>query len=232
MIFFDIDGTLLDHDYAERQGILDFLRTNPSLASFTEQQIIETWKELSRKYFEEFLMNKLSFQDQKRARMIELFEMVGVNLTNEEADDKFKNYLSFYKENWIAYPDVMEVLEKLKVLGYPLGVISNGDYQQQVEKLQRIGVEKFINCVITSSEVGVSKPDSTIFIKACELTNSSIEKCYYVGDRLEIDALGSQVAGMNGIWLNRSGGKECREVTVIGSLGNLLNLLENDLEEV
>ncbi len=81
MIFFDIDGTLLDHDYAERQGILDFLRTNPSLASFTEQQIIETWKELSRKYFEEFLMNKLSFQDQKRARIIELFEMVDVNLT-------------------------------------------------------------------------------------------------------------------------------------------------------
>ncbi|SLL16374.1 Uncharacterised protein [Mycobacteroides abscessus subsp. abscessus] len=81
MIFFDIDGTLLDHDYAERQGILDFLRTNPSLDSFTEQQIIETWKELSRKYFEEFLMNKLSFQDQKRARIIELFEMVDVNLT-------------------------------------------------------------------------------------------------------------------------------------------------------
>lgn len=45
MIFFDINGTLLDYDYAEREGILDFFRNNPYLFSFAEQQAGENKKD-------------------------------------------------------------------------------------------------------------------------------------------------------------------------------------------
>lgn len=108
IIFFDIDGTLLDHDYAEREGILAFFRTNNSF-SFTPQQSIETWKQLSEKYFNKFLANKMSFQEQKRSRMIDLFKKVEMNLTAREADDQFEVYLSLYQKNWKVYPDVVEV---------------------------------------------------------------------------------------------------------------------------
>ncbi|MEN2467966.1 HAD family hydrolase [Ornithinibacillus sp. JPR2-1] len=203
MIFFDIDGTLLDYDYAEREGILDFFRANRYLSTFSNQQAIDVWKQLSSKYFDKFLTNELSFQEQKRARMMELFKMVEIDLTNDEADEKFEQYFSFYKDNWKAYPDTIDVLNKLIQLGYRLGIISNGEYQQQVEKLRCIGIEDHFDSIITSSEVGAAKPDSTIFKEACRLTNSPIANCYYVGDRLQTDALASQMAGMNGIWLNR-----------------------------
>ncbi|WP_456278979.1 HAD family hydrolase [Bacillus sp. AK128] len=226
MIFFDIDGTLLDYDYAEREGILDFFRTNPYLFSFSEHQAIEVWKKLSNEYFERFLANELSFQEQKRARMIELFKRVEINLTNEEADEKFEIYMSLYKKNWRAYLDVIEVLDKLKTLGYPLGVISNGDYQQQVEKLQRMGVIEYFDCVITSSEVGAAKPDKSIFMEACKHTNTPIVNCYYVGDRLDTDALGSIMAGMRGIWINRIKDKQHHpEVIEINSLQELLKVI-------
>ncbi|MGD7052349.1 HAD family hydrolase [Sutcliffiella horikoshii] len=224
MIFFDIDGTLLDYDYAEREGILDFFRTNPYLFSFTDQQAIEVWKQLSSEYFEKFLANELSFQEQKRARMIELFKKVEIKITNEEADDKFESYLSLYKKNWKAYADVIEVLDKLKEQGYPLGVISNGDYQQQVEKLQRMGVDKYFNIVITSSEVGTAKPNKSIFIEASKRANSPIENCYYVGDRLDTDALGSKMSGMIGIWLNRVDKQQHPVIIVISSFQELLKL--------
>jgi putative hydrolase of the HAD superfamily len=225
MIFFDIDGTLLDYDYAEREGILAFFRSDPYLFSFSEQQANEVWKHLSSKYFEGFLANKLSFQEQKRLRMIELFKMVKINLTNEETDEKFRKYFSFYKENWKAYTDVREVLDKLKEKGYLLGVISNGDYQQQVEKLQRMGVKKYFDCVITSSEVGAAKPDKIIFREACRHTNNAIENCYYVGDRLDTDALGSKLAGMRGIWLNRTDKQQHSEIIVIKSLQELIDVI-------
>ncbi|KKI91384.1 HAD family hydrolase [Bacillus sp. SA1-12] len=225
MIFFDIDGTLLDYDYAEQEGILDFFRSNPCLFSFTDQQAIEVWKQLSSEYFKKFLANELSFQEQKRVRMIELFKMAGINLKNEEADDKFENYLSFYKKNWKAYEDVIEVLDKLREMGYPLGIISNGDYQQQVEKLQRMGIEEYFDFVITSSEVGTAKPNKLIFIEASKRTNSPIENCYYVGDRLDTDALGSKMSGMTGIWLNRIDKQQHPEIIVISSLQELLSVI-------
>jgi putative hydrolase of the HAD superfamily len=225
MIFFDIDGTLLDYDYAEREGGLAFFRSEPYLFSFSEQQANEVWKHLSTKYFEGFLANKLLFQEQKRLRMIELFKMVKINLTNEEADEKFRKYFSFYQENWKAYTDVIEVLDKLKEKGYLLGVISNGDYRQQVEKLQRIGVKEYFDCVITSSEVGAAKPDKIIFREACRHTNNPIENCYYVGDRLDTDALGSKLAGMRGIWLNRTDKQHHSEIIVIKSLEELIDVI-------
>ncbi|WP_223701806.1 HAD family hydrolase [Sutcliffiella deserti] len=225
MIFFDIDGTLLDYDNAEREGILDFFRIHHSIFPFTEQQSIEIWKHLSNHYFEKFLSKELSFQEQKRARMMELFKKVEIKLTNQEADDKFEIYLSLYKKNWKPYPDVKEALDELKQLGYPLGVISNGDYQQQVEKLKSMGLEKYFTCVITSSEAGAAKPDKAIFLEACSRANTSIERSFYVGDLLDTDALGSQMAGMTGIWLNRVDQQRHTEVISIRSLRELTKVI-------
>ncbi|PAD90221.1 HAD family hydrolase [Shouchella clausii] len=225
MIFFDIDGTLLDYDYAEREGILAFFRTNSSF-SFTPQQSIETWKQLSEKYFKKFLANEMSFQEQKRARMMDLFKKVEMNLTEQEADDQFEVYLSLYQKNWKVYPDVVEVLNKLKRRNFPLGVISNGDYQQQVKKLERIGVETYFDCVITSSEVGAAKPDKSIFLEACSQMKIAPKSSYYIGDRLETDALGSHLAGMTGIWLNRKNSQQSHpEIIIIRSLKELVNIL-------
>lgn len=225
MIFFDIDRTLLDYDYAEREGILAFFRTN-SIFSFTPQQSIETWKQLSEKYFKKFLANEMSFQEQKRARMMDLFKKVEMNLTEQEADDQFEVYLSLYQKNWKVYPDVVEVLNKLKRRNFPLGVISNGDYQQQVKKLERIGVETYFDCVITSSKVDAAKPEKSIFLEACSQMNIPPKSSYYIGDRLETDALGSHLAGMTGIWLNRKNSQQSHpEIITIRSLKELLNIL-------
>ncbi|MFD2705267.1 HAD family hydrolase [Salibacterium lacus] len=221
MIFFDIDGTLLDYDYAEREGILDFFRAHNSFFSFTEHQSIELWKQLSREYFEKFLANELVFQEQKRLRMINLFKMAEIDLSDQEADEKFEMYLSFYQKNWKAYADVMEALNQLKQSGYTLGVISNGDYEQQIEKLQHMGIEEYFNCVITSSEIGAAKPDKAIFEEACAHANRQVKDCYYVGDRLDTDALGSKKAGMRGVWINRKDKISHQDVIVINSLSEL-----------
>lgn len=225
MIFFDIDGTLLDYDYAEREGILDFFRSTPNLDTYTEKQSIEIWKQLSHDYFEKYLANELSFEEQKRLRMIELFKRVETKLTNKEADEKFKSYLSFYKKCWKPYSDVKEVLGKLIKLGYSLGVISNGDYDQQVDKLQCMGIEGYFECIVTSSKVGVAKPNQAIFVDACRQTSTPMENCFYVGDKLEADALGSRMAGMRGIWLNRKDEQYQGDITVIKSLHELLTVI-------
>ncbi|RCW76785.1 HAD family hydrolase [Saliterribacillus persicus] len=222
MIFFDIDGTLLDHEEAEKMAAIDFYKAFGQELEYSEAEFGEIWYNLSIKYFEKFLTKELSFQDQRRMRMKDMF---GHQLSNEHADSKFKSYLNLYKRNWGPYDDVITCLEQLKQLGHRLGIISNGDYKQQLEKLVSLGIHNFFDCIFTSSEIGVSKPNLIIFQKACKEANVQVHKSYYIGDRLETDALGSKEAGMIGIWLNRKNNATHQDIKVIHNLEELVPIL-------
>lgn len=221
MIFFDIDATLLDHDRAEKMGAIDFYNNFGDELELSEAEFVDQWYTLSIKYFEKFLSKELSFQEQRRMRIKDLF---GHHLNNEQAESKFNYYLYLYQSNWSAFDDVTPCLMKLKQQGLHLGVISNGDYHQQLEKLKSIGIDNYFDCMITSSEIGVSKPNPTIFQRACVQANVEVDKSYYIGDKLETDAIGSKNAGMVGIWLNRKSDKKHSDVKVIHSLDELVSV--------
>ena len=63
-------------------------------------------------------------------------------------NDSIKKINCYYTYNG----DVYSVLEKLCNKGYKLGVISNGNLEQQTDKLSRTGILKFFDIVTTGSE--------------------------------------------------------------------------------
>ncbi|WP_163581885.1 HAD family hydrolase [Gracilibacillus saliphilus] len=222
MIFFDIDATLLDHDKAERLAAIDFYKKNSDELASSEKDFVDLWFALSKKYFEKFLSGEVTFQEQRRMRIKDLF---GHHLNDQQADNIFNYYVVLYKRNWSAFEDVIPCLKSLKQKGIRLGIISNGDYQQQIEKLENLAIKHYFEHIITSSEIGVAKPNSIIFKKACLLANAQVHKSYYVGDRFETDAIGSKQAGMIGVWLNRISHKTTSSVKVIHSLVELTKIV-------
>ncbi|WP_170008424.1 HAD family hydrolase [Bacillus fonticola] len=218
MIFFDIDATLLDHEYAENKGALDYFYQRTDSFDLTDEEFINKWNDLSKKHFQRFLDGHLSFQEQRQVRIKELY---GTDLTNAQADREFDYYLQLYKENWKAFDDVISCLDLLLDKKYKLGIISNGDYEQQIEKLDKIGITQYFSYIFTSSKLGVAKPDSNIFLEACYQANCNVSESYYVGDNLEIDTVGSLNAGMKGIWLNRKNEPFSHSGTTIHSLKEL-----------
>ncbi|TXK83748.1 HAD family hydrolase [Paenibacillus sp. N3.4] len=229
MIFFDIDETLLDHDYAEKMGAIDFFQKLIDVLNLQEDEFAIQWNALSKKYFEKYLAKELSFQEQRRMRMKEMFAYVNVELSDEEADMKFEIYLACYQNNWKSFEDVIPCLNEIQ--GGQLGIISNGDYKQQIEKLEKMGIRQFFSFIITSSEVGYAKPDVRIFEKARSIAGQNLRECFYVGDRLEVDAMGSSNAGMKAIWLNRKGESSPHnlneDIIVIQSLDELATVINN-----
>ncbi|MGD6775011.1 HAD family hydrolase [Sutcliffiella horikoshii] len=222
MIFFDIDATLLDHERAEKMGAIEFYKRYKDELVYGELEFIDLWLNLSNKYYEKFLAKELSFQEQRRMRIRGLFRQ---HFKNEQADSLFNNYLELYRRNWTGFEDVFPCLMQLKQQGQRLGIISNGDYNQQLEKIESIGIRNYFDCIFTSSELRVSKPNPAIFQEACEQMNVQVQNSYYIGDRLEIDAIGSKNAGMEGIWLNRKSKTKHPEVKVIHSLFELSALV-------
>ena len=61
-----------------------------------------------------------------------------------------------------------------------------------------------------------------IFQRTVLQLNLEMKDCYYIGDRLETDAISSTAAGMQGIWLNRDNSQLKYNIPTICSLHEVL----------
>ena len=218
LILFDIDDTLLDHEAAERAAATFLYKS--ITASAPLEEFLGTWSEALERHFARYLTGEVSYQGQRRDRMR---EVVDASLSDEGADRIFAGYLACYEASWALYPDVVPCLDGLSQ--YRLGVISNGQGDQQRKKLARTGIADRFECIVISEECGCAKPDAAIFLRACTLLGERPGSAVYVGDRYDIDAQAARAAGLQGIWLDRKGKATAGHAPpIIGALGGLRDL--------
>ena len=85
---------------------------------------------------------------------------------------------------------------------YQLHLITNGFHKTQHIKLEHSKLTPYFHQIITSEQVGVKKPNPKIFEFSLSKANASIEESIYIGDDLEVDILGCQNYGIDGIYFN------------------------------
>ncbi|NJR63837.1 MAG: HAD family hydrolase [Cyanobacteria bacterium CRU_2_1] len=217
MIFFDIDQTLINHQHAQDTAALLFLQRFSSLLPYASEEFCHYWQTVMKKHFATFMGGKITFVEHRRRRMRELFQEAKPGLANDEADELFAIYLKHYEDNWQLFDDVLPCLNALS--NCRLGIISNGNTEQQTKKLYQTGIATRFDIVVVSEKVGTSKPQPDIFLSACRRAKVQVEQCSYIGDSLQDDALAAKAVGMKGIWLNREG-LHCpqRAISVVKSL--------------
>ncbi|MEO0457500.1 MAG: HAD-IA family hydrolase [Cyanobacteria bacterium P01_A01_bin.114] len=126
---------------------------------------------------------------------------------------KFTDFETFFTEvyqhfatadPWLLYPDTMSSIARWQRQDIELGIISNFDSRLHsvLTALDLIG--KFQSVTI-STEVGVAKPDSLIFITALQKHQAAATEAWHIGDSYDEDFLGAQSAGLKGIWIKRQG---------------------------
>ena len=224
-IIFDIDGTLIDYDYAQYQTLdklLDIIPWNNSTRPMTKE-VFEYWYKEKNEFYTRPDSNKVNQYEQQKI----ILENVLANWKIIVDSTQLTNTLfDIYETSWRAYPDVLECLFKLNE--YKLCVISNGDSKFQRLKLTKTGLDKYFSEVLVSGDIKIKKPNSKIFQTMSDNINIPLNKCVYIGDRLDFDAIGSSDAGMLGVWLNRKniiGKKIPKNVKTIASLQQLTPLL-------
>lgn len=198
MIFFDLDDTLLDGRRAQRLAVQAFPGRTGLLPELSDEEVFRRWKALIGRYLPRYFDGSMSFQQQRRLR---LRGLLGEEIGDEEADRLFAIYLQAYEEHWALFDDVLPALGRLS--GQRLGLITNGDPEQQRRKLARLGLQERFETVVVSGELGVAKPDAAIFHHACRCAGVGKGECLYVGDRHDIDVLGAEGAGWRGVLIQR-----------------------------
>lgn len=98
-------------------------------------------------------------------------------------------------------PYVDHVLEKLREK-YKLGLITNTTTSRDEDvryALQKIGIEKYFDVILTSVDANSRKPDEKIFQIALNAIGVNPEEAVMVGNRISRDILGGNKTGMKTI---------------------------------
>jgi len=202
MIFFDLDDTLLDHRSAQDKAIIAWREVvGARLVPHSQAQLPEIWHSATLRNWKLFERNAISFAEQRRRRIRDIVR--DPNLSDQGADEMFARYVLLYEANWQLFPDVLPCLELLR--GQKLGILTNGDPEQQKRKLELFGLLRRFDVVVILGENGPRKPALEAFELAARQARVHAVECLYIGDQIENDALAARAAGWRGVWLDRTG---------------------------
>lgn len=148
---------------------------------------------------------------------IELF-----NLGNSVDVEKFTTDLCIELESTELYRESIDVLEKLRNLGYMTGVISNLATPYK-KPFFRLGLDKLIDHSIFSCELGRTKPHQNIYAAMSNGSGVAFDEMLMIGDNLRCDVTGPKAIGMNAILLDRVGSS--KETEKIKTLDEVLKIL-------
>jgi putative hydrolase of the HAD superfamily len=120
-----------------------------------------------------------------------------------------------------AFPDALSALPRLRDGGARLVVASNWDVSLH-EVLERVGLSRDLDGIVTSAEVGARKPDPAIFERALELAGVPAADVLHVGDTLAEDVAGARNVGIEPVLIVRAAGAGPGGVRTIHSLVELV----------
>ena len=129
-----------------------------------------------------------------------VFEEVGMF---DGFDSYFDELFEVFRHGaWKLFPETRGVLTSLEKRGFKLGLISNFD-TRVYDVCQALGIYKYFQSFVISSEAGFAKPSPEIFEIALIEQGVSAEESIHIGDSIEHDILGAKALGINAILLDR-----------------------------
>ena len=111
---------------------------------------------------------------------------------------------SITQEHWIPEEDALPTLERLRLRGYRMALVSNAADDPNTQVLvDKLGGRPYFEVIMSSAAAGIRKPNPKIFSRVLSSLGSSAEQAVMVGDTLGADILGAQNAGIFSIWITR-----------------------------
>jgi 2-haloalkanoic acid dehalogenase type II len=100
-----------------------------------------------------------------------------------------------------------EWLREIGLLSSGVGAVTDGDDEDVRRLLEKIGLTKYFNSVVTSESVKAYKPNSIVYRTALASLGAEPRDSVFVSDSL-VDLEGARAVGMAAVWFNReaSGG--------------------------
>lgn len=194
-IFWDVDGTLLDFDYAQRRALKICFR---SIGRELTEEIRYRYEEINHAYWKKMELGEITKEELLVARFRDLFREVGIDDVNPENfnRDYLENLSSIYEYK----DDSLTICKSLhgRVKQY---VVTNAVAASQRRKLKLSGLADVMDGFFISEEIGAPKPQKAFFDYCLEhIEEKDKSRILIVGDTLSSDIKGGINAGIATCW--------------------------------
>ena len=224
VILWDIDGTLLNFEAAEKVAIRQCF-SRFELGECTDE-MLTTYQTINREYWERLERGDISKKEALAARFHDLLEKYGLDTSvapqmNAEYQVRLGDTICFNKNG-------LETVKMCrgKILQY---AVTNGTKVAQDRKLRNSGLIDLFDGIFISDELGIEKPATGFFDKVFQTIGEyNKTEVLIVGDSLTSDIQGGNNAGIVTCWFNPLGKENDLGLQIdyeIKDLGQVLDIV-------
>lgn len=218
VVTFDADGTIWDFQTTMREALGASLQALQDM--FPEQAALLTVDDLiaHREEAEAAFRGKsMTMEGLRFAAFMRTLDAIGTR-NEQHARELTRNYLERRFASARIFDDVLPAFDVLQEQ-FSLGLLTNGNSYPD-----KLGLAERFEFIVVAQDHDVWKPDPEFYELAIQRAGVAPEEILHVGDRLDNDVLPARRAGMNVVWLNRTGQDPPTGRQSVATLYSLLEL--------
>ena len=221
ILLLDVDGTLLDFEKTERYALAHTFR---KFSLNSDESLEERYREINQGLWKAYERGEIEKNVIFSSRFVNLFRECGIpadGIAFERESQRCLAHTWFYMDNCM---DVLECLRKK----YRLYIVTNGVASTQRTKLALTGIDRMMEGIFISEEIGSWKPQKAFFdYCAAHIGGYDRECVLIVGDSLTSDMLGGNYAGIDTCYFRQKGvSPEPCDIQITYEVNSLLELAE------
>ena len=204
---FDLDQTLLDFHASEYKALDIVLRA--SGLSFSDE-IYRAFKAYNKSLWLELEKGTISRTELFTKRFLDVFsrcEGDSSGLDPLRVNDEFIRTMSV---NGVLMDGALDFVRKVKetIPNARIYIASNGATINAKGRIASTGLDRYIDGLFISEDMGVTKPDPAFFEICLSRIGEPKSSCVMIGDSLSSDMLGAKNAALDSVWFMPSGNVE------------------------
>jgi putative hydrolase of the HAD superfamily len=202
-VIFDIDGTIYSYLDNDRFAVKKLCEYAENVLKVEEAEFRTVYKEARRIVKEE----RLTDGGSRHSRV--LFFQTALELLGKNPFCHILEMYDIYWDNFLAnmkpFDGAAEFIQKLKSNGVKIALCTDMTSHIQYRKIKQLGLNKFIDFMVTSEETGLEKPARVMFELALKKMDVTAADTAYFGDSPERDIAGAANVGITPFWYSGEG---------------------------
>lgn len=190
-VIFDLDNTLLNR----RETFKIYVN------KFISEYVVVADDDDKHKVINYIIKADMDGYRKKKELYLDLLTTLQMKRRDTTIDELLEFWSSEFSKCSVPMDGAITILQYLKSKNIKLGLITNGSARGQSAKIDQVNIRCYFDSTIISDDVGVKKPDKSIFEKSLQALQVSADHAIFVGDQPINDVIGAENAGIKAVWL-------------------------------
>lgn len=200
-VLFDLDDTLYDYHFAHSRALNAVYPVLAKEIKISRKKFLELY-DMSKNE----IKNELAGTASSHNRVL-YFQRI-IEKTHNTIEPKIilklsNSYWNTFLKNMKIGKGVINTMKELQKKKIKIAIVTDLTAQIQLRKIEKLGLTKYIDYLVTSEESGGEKPNSIMFLLALNKLGILASEAIMVGDNLVADIEGSNSVGIDSVAITK-----------------------------